>query len=83
MKPFLCTDITTNKKNKIKDGQEFACGYPNEAYSSTYEKICHQIDNIQKENGKKIDDMDGDILHFCNSMVWAFLLSDQANRLVV
>ena len=54
MKPFLCTDITTNKKNKTKDGQEFACGYPNEAYSSAYEKICHQIDDMQKASGKKL-----------------------------
>lgn len=54
MKPFLCTDITTNKKNKTKDGQEFACGCPNEAYSSAYEKICNQLDKMQKDNEKKL-----------------------------
>ena len=54
MKPFLCTDITTNKKNKTKDGQEFSCGCPNEAYSSAYEKICNQLDKMQKDNEKKL-----------------------------
>lgn len=54
MKSFLCTDVTTNKKNKTKDGQEYACGCPNEAYSSAHQKICNQIDEIKKSKQKKL-----------------------------
>ncbi|MBQ9716037.1 MAG: hypothetical protein IJV77_06485 [Clostridia bacterium] len=54
MKPFLCTDITYDKKSKVKNGQNYACGCPDEAYAGVYKKICNQLNEIQKENGKKL-----------------------------
>ena len=53
MKPFLCTDITINKKNKTKNGQEFVCKQTNEVFAQSYQSACKQYDEQNKKASKK------------------------------
>ncbi len=53
MKPFLCTDVTNDKQNKVQNGQEFVCQQTNEAYLQSYESTCRQYDEQNKKARKK------------------------------
>ena len=51
MKPFLCVDLTNNKKNQEENGKEFIVKTISAATSQTMEKVAEEVAKVNKKKG--------------------------------
>lgn len=51
MKPFLCIDITKNKKNKDENGKEFIVKTISAATSQSLDRVAEEVEKVEKKKG--------------------------------